>query len=85
MAGARGAGGGIPVKCQPWCTDHLENVCRRWSDDETILTWAPGEPVTVWVNDYNDDIGLSLDRAEQVAWSLLAKVHAARHGTPISG
>ncbi|MEV6980014.1 hypothetical protein AB0M95_01940 [Sphaerisporangium sp. NPDC051017] len=73
------------MTCQPWCTSHVENVCRTWTEDEVTLTWAPGEPVTVWVDDYHEDHGLSLERAERVAWSLLAMVHAARNASTVGG
>lgn len=58
---------------QPWCADHREQVCLSETIDDVTITWAPGEPVTVWVDgpDGVTEIPLTVGSAQKAARAIL--------------
>ncbi|MFF4417449.1 hypothetical protein ACFYY8_33410 [Streptosporangium sp. NPDC001559] len=71
------------TQCQPWCTDHHSGgpddaQCRNrviTSHGQTVMV-QDAEDTRIWV--FTNEPDLTIAAAEQLAYSLLAQVAAAR-------
>jgi hypothetical protein len=61
---------------QPWCANHVDNVCFAAHTGPVSLSYAPGDGPLIYIDDPGED--LTPAEAERLARAILAEVARAR-------